>query len=149
MAWISAVTINTANYVSVEMISHNKYMYFNPESEQMKKHCQVMLYSSCSSFQIFHILYKSLNLPAQGRLLNKLLDSIFLKWLLLGHGAVIKWAVLLQSCNQLHIGNSNPTHVTAGLSEIYFLWCKHLWKNECFFLFALCCRCCFSLAEYI
>lgn len=60
MAW----NIDTANDVPVEMISHSKCMYFNPESEQMKKHCQVMLYSSCSSFQIFHILYKSLNLPA-------------------------------------------------------------------------------------
>lgn len=30
----------------------------------------------------FTVLYKSLNLPAQGRLLNKLLDFIFLKELL-------------------------------------------------------------------
>lgn len=60
MAWISAVTINTADYVSavyyVEAISHSECMYFNPESEQMKEHCQVMLYGSCSSFQIFPIL---------------------------------------------------------------------------------------------
>ena len=103
----------------------------------------------------FTILYKSLNLLAQGRLLNKLLDSVFLEELLLGHGAVIKCVVLPQACNQLHIDNCNPTHVAAGLSEIYSLWCKPLWQRWVYFWFCmfacfiLLLLFCFSLAEYI
>lgn len=138
MAWISAVSVNTANFVSGEMASHNKLIYFNPESRKTNK--QTNIVRLCYVVVVLHvkyftILYKSLDLPAQGKLLNKLLDSGFLKELLLGHGAVIKCAVLPQAWKQLHIGNCNPTHVVAGLSEITPFDANLEDKDECIFDF--------------
>lgn len=54
-------------------------MYIFQSRKQRNKHCQVMLFSSFLHVKYFTVLQKSLNLPAQGRILNKLLDSVFLK----------------------------------------------------------------------